>query len=253
MDFLIYIIITLLVLASIYYFIQYNEEKIKEAKIYKENFRACDIDKYNLDDMMVIKRTPEYSRLIDGIIDKKSFIFNDNQIKNLKNPQQIFNLNNLDSNTSSQIDYRKLDVDNISQKIYTDCKTNLDVAVDKDFDNKLIDFSNTEYDIIKNQFKKDIQNTLKPNCYNTDVLKKDKYLRNYYKDVYGNRVKADLVDYFADYYTNINNESDKCIPVETQLGKSNFLIPDQYNTETYFTNAYNIDWSRMINPLSYSA
>ena len=244
-----YIIIAILLLASIYYFLQYNEEKIREAKIYKENFRACDIDKYDIDDLMVIKRTPEYSRLIDDIIDKKSFIFNDNQIKNLKNTQQIFNINNIDSD----LPMTKLDVNNISQKIYTDCKNDLDIAVDKDLEDKTINFSNTEYDIIKNNFQKDIKNTIKPNCYNTSVLKKDKYLRNYYKDVYGNQVKADLVDYFADYYTNINNDNNKCIPVDTRIGKSNFIIPDQYNAEKYFTNAYNIDWSRIINPISYSA
>jgi hypothetical protein len=68
-------------------------------------------------------------------------------------------------------------------------------------------------------------------------------------DIYGNKVESNLLDYFSDYYTNINNDKDdKSIPVKTLIGKPNFIIPDQYNIEKYLTNAYNVDWSRIVNP-----
>jgi hypothetical protein len=76
-----------------------------------------------------------------------------------------------------------------------------------------------------------------------------KYLKNYYLDIYGNRIESNLTDYFADYYTNINIDKPKeAIPVTTLKGNSNFIIPDQYSIQNYFTNAYNVDWSRIVNP-----
>ena len=58
-----------------------------------------------------------------------------------------------------------------------------------------------------------------------------------------------MTDYFADYYTNINTKDPKeAIPVDTLKGNSNFIIPDQYHIQNKFTNAYNIDWSRIVDP-----
>lgn len=206
----------------------------------------CDIDNFDIDDVVVIKRTPEYSGLIEDLIDKKSFIFTDQQLKVLKNPQQIFDVSN---NTTA--------IKNISDKIYTNCKGKLDTSVNGDFNDNPIDLTNNEYTEIKNMLKNDIKKITEPNCFNTGVLKNDipivkNYLKNYYQDIYGNKIESNLLDYFTAYYTLINNDENVGFPVNTMLGHSNFLIPEQYNYEKQLTNAYNIDWDRIINPISYS-
>src|SRR3990167_9916984 len=105
------------------------------------------------------------------------------------------------------------------------------------------------YNITK-MLKYDIKQTIKPNCFNTGVLKNDMplidyYLKNYYQDLYGNKVDANLSDYFSAYYTFINNDDNVGLPVNTLVGHSDFVIPDQYNYDSRFTNAYNIDWDRI--------
>lgn len=220
----------------------------------KENLK-CNLNDYDIDDLVIIKRTPEYSKLIDGLIDEKSFIFSDKQINVLKNPQQIFNVDVKNN----------IDIKNISDDVYLNCKTQLkNNSFDfphsdnniENFDN-IIDVSNKEYMDIKNMLKNDIEQLIGPNCYNTGVLRQDiptikKYLNNYYQDLYGNKIVADLSDYFSAYYTMINNDDNIGLPVNTLIGNSNFLIPDQYKYDSHLTNAYNIDWNRIINPIGYS-
>jgi len=228
---------------------------------YSLTHEKCDLENFDIDDLVVIKRTPEYSNLIDKIIGEKSFIFSDEQIKVLKNPQQIFKVTNNNN-----------DIKNISDIIYTNCKGHLDNQVNNDYNNDPIDMSDNEYDRIKKMLKDDIgsdipnpnQNpnikdnfSIGPNCTNTGVLKSDmpftkNYLKNYYKDLYGNRVEANLADYFTAYYTLINSDENVGLPVNTQIGHSNFIIPEQYNYDSHFTNAYNIDWDRIVNPIGYS-
>lgn len=227
----------------------------------KQNLKVnlkCNLNDYDIDDLVIIKRTPEYSKLIDGLIDEKSFIFSDKQMNVLKNPQQIFNIDVKNKN----------DIKNISDDVYINCKDQLknnsfdyqdgtnNTENFQNFEN-IIDVSNKEYIDIKNTLKNDIEQPIGPNCFNTGVLKQNmplikKYLNNYYQDLYGNKVIADLSDYFSAYYTLINNNDNVGLPVDTLIGNSNFLIPDQYKYDSHLTNAYNIDWDRIINPIGYS-
>jgi len=238
----------------------------------RENLK-CNLNNYDIDDLVVIKRTPEYSKLIDGLIDEKSFIFTDKQLNVLKNPQQIFNVSNNDyKQILSHQSEDKLNISNISDDVYIDCKKQLgDNTFDFDnsdtninvndtnienFDN-LLDVSGKEYTDIKDMLKNDIKQLIGPNCFNTGVLKQNmpsisNYLKNYYQDIYGNKISASLSDYFTAYYTLINNNDNVGLPVNTLTGNSNFIIPDQYNYDSHFTNAYNIDWNRIINPIGYS-
>lgn len=240
----------------------------------KEHIK-CNLNDYDIDDLVIIKRTPEYSKLIDGLIDEKSFIFSNDQLNVLKNPQQIFDVKknyNLSNNNVNNIN-----ISNISDTVYINCKNQLKNNT-FDFDNNvsdsninnhndtnnnmenfnnLIDVSSKEYNDIKNMLKNDIKQFIGPNCFNTGVLKQNmplikNYLKNYYQDLYGNKIDADLSDYFTAYYTLINNDDNVGLPVNTLLGNSNFIIPDQYKYDSHLTNAYNIDWNRIINPIGYS-
>jgi hypothetical protein len=237
------IIFLIIILVIIYYYIDNYEKKIKKEDL------TCELDKLDIDDLVIINRNPEYSKLINKLIDEKSFIFTDEQLKVLKNPNQFY-------------DTKNNNVENISEMFYRNCKYDIDTPVGKNveyfenstdnqitIDDPLEITSSKEYDKIVSKFEKNIANTIKPDCVNSCVLSDPKYLQDYYLDVYGNKVKASLTDYFADYYTTINiKEPKECIPVETLIGKSNFIIPDQFSIQKYLTNAYNVDWSRVVNP-----
>ena len=240
MDKYLKIFIFIIVLIVLYYF--YN----KYQSNYKENYEKCDLDNLDIDDVVIIKRTPEYSKYINGLIDEKDFIFTNEQIKVLKNPQQLFTVKN-----------NKNDIKNISEKIYTNCKGHLDNQVNNELNDNLIDVSDMNYNTIEKKLRDDIKILIGPNYTNTGVLRNNEpftknYLKNYYKDLYGNRIESNLSDYFTAYYTLINSDGNVGFPVNTQIGKSNFLIPEQYNYDKHFTNAYNIDWDRIINPISYT-
>lgn len=229
-------LIFIIVIAYLIYNVVNQDYQMKNEK--------CKLENFDIDDLVVIKRTPEYSRLINGLIDDKSFIFNDDQIKVLKNPQQIFY-------TSDNAN----DIKNISQNVYLNCSKELEQDNENFLDNP-VDYSNKQYDKIEQMLYDDTQKLIGPNCYNTNVLKDiplvKNYLKNYYQDLYGNKVQTNLSDYFTAYYTLINEDENLGLPVNTLLGHSNFIIPDQYIYDSKFTNAYNIDWSRLINPISYS-
>ena len=76
---------------------------------------------------------------------------------------------------------------------------------------------------------------------------------NYYYDVYGNRIKSKMTDYISAYNTLINsgmgNHDDSvCLPVTTMKGNDDFVIPQMYNYDSTLSDAYNVDWTRIINP-----
>jgi hypothetical protein len=241
----------------------YNFTNSIDPNVQKEQF-TCDLDKLNIDDLVILNRNPEYINYINKLIDDKSFMFTDEQLKVLKNPNQFYNVNQ--SNGSGSADTK-----NISFKIYNTCKDQIDTVVntvDGNFSNNIYDSLNddnstdsasleqqldiestNEYNNIIKNFETNIKNTIKPDCVNSCVMSDPKYLKNYYLDLYGNQVQSTLTDYFADYYTNINIKDPKqAIPVDTLKGNSNFIIPDQYYIQNKFTNAYNVDWSRIVDP-----
>jgi len=224
------ILLIIIIVFIILYFINY--------KIYNNN-QKCDLENFNIDDAVIINRSPEYSKLINKEIDNKEFLFTKKQLDILKNKQQIY-------------EKKGNNITNISEKIFDTCKNDIDYYNDDYTPNIINNYDNQFTNNIIKDLEKDISNTIKPNCYNTEILNDEKYLNDYYLDVFGNNIKSDLKNYFANYYTTINKSNDnKTIPVTTQIGKSDFLLPDQFNTEKEFTNAYNINWNRIINPLTY--
>ena len=232
------LIILILIIICIFYFINVLDNKIN-----KKNFE-CKVDEIDLDDLVIINRNPEYIKLIDKLINDKKFMFTDEQLKILKNPNQFYEV-------------KDGKIKNVSSVFYRDCVNELDSVTGQkteffenlNDDDKLDLVSSKEYNKIVDEFKKKIADTLPPDTTNSAVLSDPKYLKNYYLDFYGNNVKSDLIDYYTAYYTTINNENQKeCLPVDTLIGKPDFIIPDQYNLVKYLTNAYNVDWSRVVNP-----
>lgn len=228
--FFIKIFIIIILILVIYYFITLCDHKIQ-----------CNFDNLNINDIVIIQRPKEYQQYINDMIDDKKFLFTEDELRILKNKNQIYKV--IDNNG-------KKDIINISYPIKTCLDTTQNNDIEEHFNTDII-----EEDSIYNEISKDMKTKIKTfdfSCNNFNVLKNDKYLKNYYYDVYGNRIKSSLLDYFTDYYTTVNTDDpSQCLPVDTMIGSSDFVIPDQFNVEKYFTNAYNIDYSRVVNPLTY--
>lgn len=200
----------------------------------------CDL---NIDDIKILKRDATYEKLINKLIDKKNLLFDDDQIRVMKNNNQYYHLD------------KENNIINISEKVYLDCKKKFDSNLN---DNKKIiskEYQNTEYNKIIKKLDDDIIESSSYKGNKINVLENKNYLKNYYLDIFGNRVESNLDDYFANYYLTINDkygeEPKEAIKVNVIDGNSNFIIPNQYNNNKHMTNAYNVDWSRIINPLTY--
>jgi hypothetical protein len=230
MYFILIIILVLLIMYSYGNFYQINCE-------HYDNADSCNL---NIDELKITKRNKTYENLIDKLIDDKSVLFTNDQIKIMKNNNQFYNVNKND------------DVSNISQKVYLDCKQNFDSNLNDNKKRVMKKYPNTEYDNITNQLDNNIVNSSSYKGNKIKVLENDNYLKNYYLDIFGNRVESNLEDYFANYYLTINDkygeEPKEAIKVNTIEGNDNFIIPNQYNNNKHMTNAYNVDWSRIINP-----
>ena len=192
---------------------------------------------FNIDELEIIKRTPEYLKFIDNLINKKKDLFTDKELEILKKEYQFYIKNNK--------------IQNISNNIYNNYLVN-DTDNDDIFSNEYDDifaYNNIVYNKIYKNLKKDVKNI---NINNNDilVLNDDKYLKNYYWDIYGNKIKSNMIDYFTDYYSTIHKNPKECKSVDTIKVASNFIIPDQYENNKDLTDAYTIDFSRIINPLT---
>jgi hypothetical protein len=208
------------------------------------NNSNCNLENFDIDNMFIIKRGKEYEKYINELIDKNKKMFSEEELKILKNKFQFYNIKD------------KENIKNISNYIYKDFNKDLlnstmkindpdeDVPVN---DTKLLENQNY-FDTIASMNDKINEN--EPNCNNIEVLKDTDYLKNYYIDIFGNRINAELKDYFSDYYAEINNniDKDKCIKVNSKNIGNYMFIPNQFNTQKYLTNAYNIDYNRIINP-----
>lgn len=204
----------------------------------------CNLENFDIDNMYIIKRGKEYEKYIDKLIDKNKKMFSEEDLKILKNKFQFYNIKDREN------------IKNISNYIYKDFNKELLNATmkmdDPDEDVPVNDvklLENQNYvNTIANMNSKINEN--EPNCDNIEVLKDKDYLKNYYIDIFGNKINAELKDYFSDYYAEINNnlDKDKCIKVNSKNTGNYMFIPNQFKTQKYLTNAYNIDYNRIINP-----
>jgi hypothetical protein len=81
----------------------------------------------------------------------------------------------------------------------------------------------------------------------------DHNLDNYYYDLSGNNIKSTLQQYRKD---DNKSNNDGCVPITytneniKDTVKSSMIIPDTYNINKDLTNAYDVNWSKVLNPLT---
>jgi hypothetical protein len=231
-------IINLILLLAILYIIYNLINNYENYENFKNN--NFNLEDQNIDNLFIFERGKEYSNYINNLYDSKKILFSNKELEDLKKNSQIYNT--LDND----------DIQNITVQVTNSLNNknnNLSDYNDFNDDTELIRDSNLEYLNIINNMEKNINKQIPVSCDDIAVLNNPRYLKNYYLDIFGNNINSTLSDYFADYETNINKKNQyECISVKTNKGNSNMIIPDQYDTNKYLTNAYNIDWSRIINP-----
>ena len=222
---IIILLVLIIILFLLYY--QYSYKKKDYDNIYK----------IKLDNIERIKRTPEYQNLIDKLINDKKQLFTKEEIEAMKNKFQFYN--------------KEYGIDNISDEILSSFKDNNNNN-NKNIENTPEENIHIEETINENPAYNAILNTIGnkyiPSCKDVEVLKNKSYLKNYYYDMGANRIQSNLKDYVNDYQIQIDDNNRICQKVDSVKTKSGFIIPDQYPTLKYQTNAYNIDWGRIQNP-----
>ena len=137
-----------------------------------------------LDNIEIIKRGPEYQKLINKLMSDKKELFTKEEMKTMENKFQFYNTDN--------------GIDNISDEI---------LKTFKDYDNKKIDISPEENIYIAetinetpayNAILKNIGQKYVSSCKDVEVLKNKSYLKNYYYDMDANRIQSNLKDYIND-------------------------------------------------------
>ena len=206
---IIILLVLIIILFLLYY--QYSYKKKDYDNIYK----------IKLDNIEIIKRTPEYQNLIDKLINDKKQLFTKEEIEAMKNKFQFYN--------------KEYGIDNISDEILSSFKDNNNNN-NKNIENTPEENIHIEETINENPAYNAILNTIGnkyiPSCKDVEVLKNKSYLKNYVND----------------YQIQIDDNNRICQKVDSVKTKSGFIIPDQYPTLKYQTNAYNIDWGRIQNP-----
>ena len=221
------LIIIILILIAIIYLLYNHIQNKKQTQ--NKTKTTIDIDK-----LEIIKRTEAYQDLINKLINEKKTFFTPHEIEIMKNKFQFYNTENGINNITDDI-----------LKTYYNNNNNNNL---QNIDNNISITGN----IYTNPTFNDILNNIphEKTCKNVKVLQNKNYLNNYYYDMYGNKIKASLKDYVNDYDIRIDNNNNEGQKVEIIKGSNNFIIPNQYHIYKYATNAYNIDWNRIIHPLT---
>jgi hypothetical protein len=223
----------------------------------------CNLD---IDNLYILDRNKEYSKYINKLINNNDNInYTEDEIKIMKNKHQFYNINN-NNNISNLVlgecknSYGDGDAEGTfggSEDVNVDMEGGYDVG------------GGSYYGINSNVsggYNSDIKASIKGagtyskgalgtigsagsvGLMNNDECINDGYLTDYYYDLEGNNIKSTLKEYIN------SDENNKCEPVKyNKVGNgsgSSMIIPDQYDINKNLTNAYDIDWSKVINPLT---
>lgn len=214
---------------------QYNKKSNKSEPFKKSNDK-CNLD---IDNLYIYDRDKNYNKYIGKVIDENNNInYSKEDIEIMKNKHQFYNLD---------------DKKNISNLVMGKCKnsygggsydlgggsyygynSNVSGGFNSDVD-EVMGYGDVKGSIIENENKNE-----KGIC--------DYNLNNYYYDLKGNNIKSTL----QEYRKNINN-SDECIPItytNDTKKNSDMIIPNTYDINKDLTNAYDVNWSKVLNPLT---
>ena len=151
--------------------------------------------KYKNNDLVILNRDKESQTLINEVLKKKEQNFTESELKALKNNTQFFNDVNNENITKNIINEKQqipLSENTVIQSINT----------------------NPSLNVILNNNNQDL-------TYLDVAMLKDKdYLKNFYYDMYGNRIHTTLKDYYVNYLTNIDNKNEVCNKVDIVKGDS---------------------------------
>lgn len=225
----------------------------------------CNLD---IDNLYILDRNKEYSKYINKLIDNNNNInYTDDEIKIMKNKHQFYNINNND---------------NISNLVLGECKDSYGAegtfgdgygygAEDIDVNVSMkggYDVGGGSYYGINSNVSGGYNSDIKPSIKGAGTYSKgaletigtvgfaglidndecitNGYLTDYYYDLEGNNIKSTLKEYVN------SDENNICEPVKYNKdgSGSSMIIPDLYDINKNLTDAYDVNWSDVINPLT---
>ena len=253
-------------------------------KVNNENSNGNSYDKCNLDidNLYILDRNKEYSKYINKLINNSDNInYTDDEIEIMKNKHQFYNIN--DNNNISNLvlgecknSYGSSDDSgekNIDENFNVDdVEGGYDVEGSYDVEGGYDVGGGSYYGINSNVsggYNSDIKASIKgvgtyskgaletigsvgsvrsSGLIDNDECINNGYLTDYYYDLEGNNIKSTLKEYINSDKNNI------CEPVKyNKVGNgsgSSMIIPNQYDINKDLTNAYDVNWSNVINPLT---
>jgi hypothetical protein len=240
------IILFLVVIIIIYYICmaQNNSEPFKNNE--NKNNNKCNLD---IDNLYIYDRDKNYNNYINKVIDNNNNInYSKEEIEIMKNKHQFYNLNNKN---------------NISNLVLGECKNSYGYGGGSGGGSNIIG----TYDVgggsyygynsnVTGGFNSDVNETKGYGDIKGSIIKKnninekglcDNNLDNYYYDLEGNNIISTMQEYRN------NSTSNKCIPVTTTpptTTTSDMIIPNTYNINKDLTNAYDVNWQNVLNPLT---
>ena len=243
------IILFLVVIIIIYYICmaQNNSEPFKNNNNNNNN-EKCNLD---IDNLYIYDRDKNYNNYINKVIDNNNNInYSKEEIEIMKNKHQFYNLNNKN---------------NISNLVLGECKNSYGYGGGGG--SNIIG----TYDIgggsyygynsnVTGGFNSDINETEGYGDIKGSIIKKnninekglcDNNLDNYYYDLEGNNIISTMQEYRNN--STSTSTSNKCIPVTTTpptTTTSDMIIPNTYNINKDLTNAYDVNWQKVLNPLT---
>lgn len=229
---------------------QYNRKKPNKTEPFKKSNNKCNLD---IDNLYIYDRDKNYNKYIGKVIDENNNInYSKEDIEIMKNKHQFYNLD---------------DKKNISNLVMGKCKNSYGGG-SYDLGGGSTDLDIGSYDLgggsyygynsnVSGGFNSDVDEVMGYGDVKGSIIENeninekgicDYNLNNYYYDLKGNNIKSTL----QEYRKNINN-SDECIPItytNDTKKNSDMIIPNTYDINKDLTNAYDVNWSKVLNPLT---
>ena len=244
-------IILFLVVIVVIYLIYQNKNKNKKLESFEDSEDndgsegKCNLD---IDNLYIYDRDKTYNKYINKVIDNNNNInYTKEEIEIMKNKHQFYNLD---------------DKKNISNLVLGECKNSYgggdkistyDIGGGSYYGYNSNVTGGFNSDINEMKGYGDVKGAMIDKGDKGDKSTCDHNLDNYYYDLLGNNIKSTLQQYRKD---DDKSNNDSCIPITytneniKDTVKSSMIIPNTYNINKDLTNAYDVNWSKVLNPLT---